>query len=73
MRLLADAAADKAAALAVAAVAEAPAQRDSRECGDGPPCSLCDRPSMLDSGGLTATCKNPDCCRFMKPVAVSMF
>lgn len=76
MRLLGGAAEDKAAALAVPAVAEAPGQRESRDTGgggDGPPCSLCDRASALDAGGLTATCLNPDCCRFMHAVAVDRF
>ena len=28
---------------------------------------------LLDKGGLTATCFNPDCIRCRRPVAVSMF
>jgi len=73
MRLLAEAAAEKAAGMAVTAIAEAPAQRDSRDTGGGPPCSLCGLEGDLDAGGLTATCLNPDCCRFMHAVAIDRF
>lgn len=70
MRLLADAAADKAADRAIAAVAEAPAQRDTR---DGPPCAICGQPGLLSHGGETASCLNHDCIRFMADVAATMF
>jgi putative intracellular protease/amidase len=70
MRLLGGAAEEKAEALAVAAIAEAPGQRDTSE---RPVCSLCGMTGMLDAGGRTATCFNPDCCRCGRPVAVSMF
>lgn len=70
MRLLGEAAAEKAESLAVTAVAGAPAQRDTR---DGPACSLCGRPGVTENGGMTATCYNPDCVRFMAKVAADRF
>lgn len=72
MRLLAEAAAEKAESLAVAAVAGAPAQRDSR---DGPACSLCGRPGVTDGDGdgSTVTCYNPECVRFRVLVAADRF
>lgn len=70
MRLLGEAAAEKAEALAVAAVAEAPAQRDTR---DGPACSLCGRPGVTETDGSMVTCYNPECVRFRVPVPAGRF